>query len=91
MKISRETIGPVPYFGGMAFVILALPYVWGVPSVWPVCVPLSVAALCFFVYLVRKEEKVLRTAKRGDPAINQVVMVLLTLTFANTMFIRFYQ
>lgn len=91
MKIYSEKIGPVEYFRGIAFVCLALPYAGGVPSVWPVCVSLSIAALWFLVHVVKKEEGALRSAKRGDPAITKIVMIFIALTFANAVIVRFYQ
>lgn len=89
MKTYSEKVGPVQYFSGIAFACLALPYAGGIPSAWPVCLPLSIAALWFFVRVVKKEEAVLRTAKRGDPIIGKVLMLFIILTFANAVLVRF--
>ena len=83
MKLYSDKIGPVEYFRGIGFTCFALPYGWGIPRFWPVCVALLISALWFINRVVKKEEEALRAAKSNDPRIAKVVFIFGILMFAN--------
>lgn len=88
MKIYSEQFGPVQYFRSIGFACFVLPYAWGIPRFWYICIAFTIASFWFLGRLVRKEEKVLRAAKPDDPRIGRVVLIFGGLMFANAGLIR---
>jgi hypothetical protein len=89
MKIYSEKIGPVEYFGGIAFLCFAIPYAWRVPRLWPLCIVFSVCALWSLRRVVKKNEDVLREAKPDDNRVGKIVFLCGALIVGNALLIRF--
>ena len=89
MKIYSERIGPVEYFTSIGFVCFLLPYGWGIPKYWPVCIAGTFAALYWLRRSVKKEEGTLRAAKSSDPRIASIVTKFGVLVITNAIAIRY--
>ena len=87
MKIWSESIGPVRYFSGIVTVCCLLPYGWRFPSLWYVCLPLTIASLIAYRSFSKKNEPRLRDFTGPWPTKVQRTFFLYTavLIFGNAL------